>query len=101
MNAAFGECEQSTCNAQDLQTIRYLSWQLCRPAGGLRNASVISNQTIATQTVGSVPMEPTGNATGGVVPFTGGAVSVGVGVETVFWVLLSVVFAVVHVYVVG
>lgn len=61
----------------------------------MRNASISANQIIATQTAGSVPMAPTGNATGNVTPFIGAAVSD--GVEAGSWVLLSAVFGAMYI----
>ncbi|KAI4170231.1 MAG: hypothetical protein LQ343_005114 [Gyalolechia ehrenbergii] len=87
LNTTLGGCEQRTCSRADLQTVRYLAYKLCAPVGGINNASEVANQTIATQTAGSVPEGPTG-----VMPFTGGAAALCSGVEGMSWVLLGVVF---------
>ena len=71
-------------------TTRYLAYRLCAGVGGIGNASEAANQTIATQTAGSVPLPPTG-IPGGVVPFTGGVG--GKGFETRGWIMLMGAFA--------
>ncbi|KAL8981586.1 MAG: hypothetical protein Q9177_005523 [Variospora cf. flavescens] len=83
-NTAIGDCELRTCPDEDLQTIAYLVYRLCR-FEGLGNASAVANQTVATQTAGSVAMPPTESA---VMPFTGGVVG-GKAVELGGWVVLG------------
>ena len=68
----------------------YLSYQLCAGVGGIGNASEAANQTVATQTGGSVVLPPTG-VPGGVEPFTGGVN--GKGLEVGGWIVLMGVFA--------
>ncbi|KAI4086825.1 MAG: hypothetical protein LQ344_007262 [Seirophora lacunosa] len=85
LNDALGACEIDTCSREDLQTISYLAYRLCRAQGGVGNASVVANQTVATQTAGSVPMGPTMGTT----PFTGGVA--GMGAEMGGWVVLAMV----------
>ncbi|KAL9019969.1 MAG: hypothetical protein Q9185_002759 [Variospora sp. 1 TL-2023] len=82
-NGAIGGCELRTCPEEDLQTITYLAYRLCR-FEGIGNSSAVANQTVATQTAGSVAMPPTGSA---VMPFTGGVG--GKGVELGGWVVLG------------
>ncbi|KAL8952141.1 MAG: hypothetical protein Q9222_001918 [Ikaeria aurantiellina] len=72
LSTALGVCERTTCSTEDRLTLRYLSYQYCSGVGGLNNASEVANATVATQTQGSVVM-PNLNATGTVMPFTGGA----------------------------
>ena len=83
------QCQIRTCSPEDLQTTFYLVYRLCAGVGGIGNASEVANQTIATQTVGSVPLPPTG-VPGGVVPFTGGVG--GKGLEMGGWLVLMVAF---------
>ena len=76
LNEALGSCERNTCSSVDLRTIRYLAFELCKSAGGIGNASAVTNQTIATQT--GTPSLLVPSATGSLMPFTGGAGSGGV-----------------------
>ena len=69
LNTQLSDCATSSCSAADLVVRRYLTFELCAPVGGLRNASALVNQTVATQTAGAVVMGPTGS----VAPFTGEA----------------------------
>lgn len=71
LNEALGTCETKTCSTEDRRTIRYLAFALCKSAGGLGNASAVTNQTLATQT--GTPSLLVPSATGSLVPFTGGA----------------------------
>ncbi|KAL8885706.1 MAG: hypothetical protein Q9205_007703 [Flavoplaca limonia] len=84
-----GQCEQQTCSPEDLRATMFLAYRLCAGVGGPGNTSEVANQTIATQTAGSVPLPPTG-VPGGVVPFTGGVV--GKGVELGGWIVLMGAF---------
>lgn len=77
-----GRCQAQTCSPADLKTTQYLAYALCAPVGGIGNASVVANQTVASQTAGAVPSP----SSGGVVPFTGGAG--GRGLETEGWISL-------------
>ncbi|KAG7006043.1 hypothetical protein G7Y79_00016g040280 [Physcia stellaris] len=86
LNDALGACETKTCSTEDRRTTRYLAFALCKSAGGLGNASAVTNQTLATQT--GTPSLLVPSATGSVVPFTGGAGS-SWGVGAGGWVVVA------------